>query len=235
MNIIVECNSQPFVYFGMIICMEETTLYIVRHGETSHNRDDILSGHVDPELTEKGIKQAATVREKLSHVHFDGVYSSDLRRAVNTASIVYGEAVPADHQLYELRERNYGNIDGMPNDHFRNLRSKHQPIYDTLSPEKKWKYKYAHDIESDHELSERFVSMIEEIAKDNLGKTILIGAHSGSLRIMLVTLRYATSLELPPGGVFENGGFVKLIYDGKSFRIDQVEGLKKGLPLKKDS
>jgi broad specificity phosphatase PhoE len=215
--------------------MKETILYVVRHGETSHNRDDILSGHVNPELTEKGIKQATTVRKKMSHVHFDEVYSSDLRRAVNTASIVYGETVPTDHQLYDLRERNYGKIDGMHNDHFRNLRSKHEPVYDTLSTEKKWKYKYAQDIESDHELSERFVGMIEKIAKDNLGKTILIGAHSGSLRIMLVTLGYATSLELPPGGVFENGGFVKLIYDGKSFRIAQVEGLKKGLPLRKDN
>ena len=86
----------------------KTVLYVMRHGETTHNRDGIASGHVDPDLTEKGIEQAAAFRDKLAHIHFDVAYSSDLRRAVNTAAIVYGEEVPEHRQLHEAGQREAG-------------------------------------------------------------------------------------------------------------------------------
>lgn len=207
--------------------MNTTILYVMRHGETTDNRDDLTSGHVDPELTEEGSRQAAAVREKLSHIHFDEVYSSDLKRAANTAAIVYGEEVPSHHRLFELRERNYGSIDGTPNENLNNLRAKHQPKYESLSEEDRWKYMHAEDMESDHEVAERFVKGIKKIAEDNLGKTVLIAAHGGVMRILLISLGYGTTREIPFGGSFENGGFVKLIYDGTSLKVDEVEGLIK--------
>lgn len=205
---------------------KQTILYVMRHAETTHNRDGIASGHVDPELTERGLKQTAALRDKLSHIKFDEVYSSDLRRASNTAAIIYGQEVPAHHQLYDLRERNYGSIDGAPDANLHGLRAKHQSKYDKLSEEERFKYKHAEDMESDHEVAERFVTRIKSIAKENLGKTVLIGAHGGVLRVLLISVGHMTTRDLPFGGAFENGAFVKLIYDGKSLKVDQIEGLK---------
>jgi broad specificity phosphatase PhoE len=212
--------------------MKQTVLYVMRHGQTTHNRDDVISGHVDPDLTEQGVKQAHAVKDKLSHIHFDEVYSSDLQRAAKTASIVYGEDVPSHHQFFELRERSYGHIEGTHNDNLRGLREKHKPRYDALPEDERWKYKHAEDMESDHEVAARFITKIRQIAEDNLGKTVLIGTHGGALRVLVVGLGYMTTFELPPsGGAFKNGAFVKLIYDGKKLRVDEVEGFNEGFPL----
>ncbi len=77
----------------------------MRHGQTTHNRDRLASGHVDPELTEAGAAQAEAVRQKLSHVHFDEVYSSDLKRAADTAAIVYGSSIIPIHLSTSSLER----------------------------------------------------------------------------------------------------------------------------------
>ena len=209
----------------------KTVIYVVRHGETTDNRDDLVSGHVNPDLTEKGILQAIETRDELSNVQFDEVYSSDLKRAVETASIIFGDKVPDDHQLFGLRERKYGKIDGKSNDLLHGIRAKHDPIYRTLPHHERWKYKHADDMESDYELSERFVNTIRKIAKDNRGKTILIAAHGGALRVLLIELGFATTMNLTFGGTFKNGGYVKLVYDGKTLKVDDVVGLKEGIIL----
>lgn len=60
-------------------------LILVRHGETEENRKGILQGHMDNQLTEKGIEQAKTLAESLENEKIDAIYSSDLARAKNTA------------------------------------------------------------------------------------------------------------------------------------------------------
>lgn len=63
-------------------------MYIMRHGETDWNIDAKLQGQTDIELNEHGKQQAVWAAEALSDIKFDMVYSSPLRRAVETAKIV---------------------------------------------------------------------------------------------------------------------------------------------------
>jgi alpha-ribazole phosphatase/probable phosphoglycerate mutase len=78
------------------------TFYLLRHGETAWNADNNrYCGRTDIELTEKGIKQAETVREQLKGIEFTGVYSSPLQRAYNTAKIASGREVTIDQRLIE--------------------------------------------------------------------------------------------------------------------------------------
>lgn len=61
-------------------------IYLVRHGETQANRDEIIQGHQDTALNEKGFEQARLVGEALKRVRFhDVAFSSDLCRAVNVS------------------------------------------------------------------------------------------------------------------------------------------------------
>lgn len=85
-------------------------LWLLRHGQTTANAEGLLSGWNDVELTEEGLAQARRVRPKLEHLKFDAVYSSDLRRAVTTARLAYGEPI----QERRLRETHFGDYDGMP-------------------------------------------------------------------------------------------------------------------------
>ena len=194
-------------------------LYLVRHGESEHNLNDIVSGgHVDPLLTNTGIQQALATKERLSQVQFDDVYSSDLVRAAETARLIYGKAIPKEHQLVALRERSFGALDGKPNKHLRKIRNAHKE----LSPEEEWKHKHAADMESDHEVAERFIGALIQIAKDNLGKTVLVGAHGGTVRTTLIGLKHGTRADLPPGSI-RNASYVELSYDGSSLQVDSAD------------
>ncbi len=81
------------------------TLILARHGETDWNRDGIWQGHGDPPLNELGRRQAAELARRLADVQIDALYSSDLRRAYETATIVgraKGLEITADPDLREM-------------------------------------------------------------------------------------------------------------------------------------
>lgn len=91
-------------------------LYLIRHGETTHNRDAIMQGHGEAALSDLGIRQAARAGKRLADGGIDHIYSSDLRRAAMTAAIVaaFTEApITYDHML---RERDPGDLTGQPYD-----------------------------------------------------------------------------------------------------------------------
>ena len=83
-------------------------IYIIRHGETTANRDGILQGQADYPLLEEGVQMAARVGRALVDVRFDAAFSSPLTRAMHTARAVLdasgNAAVPvcADDRLLEL-------------------------------------------------------------------------------------------------------------------------------------
>ena len=65
--------------------MATTTVYIVRHGETDLNRLYRFIGSTDHPLNERGIAQVETLREPMSRLEFDRIYSSPLKRTMMTA------------------------------------------------------------------------------------------------------------------------------------------------------
>jgi len=63
-------------------------IILVRHGETEWNAGEIYRGRADIGLDEVGIKQAELLSEYLSDLKLEAIYSSPLRRALDTASII---------------------------------------------------------------------------------------------------------------------------------------------------
>ncbi len=91
------------------------TIYLVRHGETQGNIDDKAQGHFDAPLTDLGRRQAEAVAKRLSDTKFDAVYSSDLRRAFETAKAI--TALQPDLQIRkrpQLREYHFGDYEDIP-------------------------------------------------------------------------------------------------------------------------
>ena len=84
-------------------------LWLVRHGETPASRDGVLAGWADVPLTPRGVAQAEAVRPAVVAETFDGVWCSDLKRAMETARLAYGDA-RADARL---REINFGQLEGL--------------------------------------------------------------------------------------------------------------------------
>lgn len=89
-----------------------TELWLVRHGETQENVDGILQGHLQGHLTQRGIEQAASLRETLRGTHFDAFLASDLRRTMHTAEILQPAVGLPIQPMPLLRERDWGSLTG---------------------------------------------------------------------------------------------------------------------------
>ena len=87
-------------------------IYFIRHGESLTNQTGTWTGWSDVPLTDKGIEDAKKASEYLSNIKFDKIYSSDLKRAVETAKTVIPDCSPEKTML--LREINVGSLSGKP-------------------------------------------------------------------------------------------------------------------------
>lgn len=65
--------------------MGMTSIYLVRHGQTAWNKEEIFRGRTDIPLDETGLKQAELAGEYFKAMVIQGVYSSPLSRAWQTA------------------------------------------------------------------------------------------------------------------------------------------------------
>ena len=61
------------------------TLFLARHGQTSHSRENALCGSLDIPLTAEGDRMAVALAEEYSHLPFKAIFSSPMIRAVKTA------------------------------------------------------------------------------------------------------------------------------------------------------
>lgn len=91
-------------------------LYLVRHGQTELNVQNILQGWHDSPLTARGREQALATRAAFEArgISFDHAYSSPLGRARHTAGLIVGEDLPIK-PVDDLREWHLGSLEGASN------------------------------------------------------------------------------------------------------------------------
>ena len=143
-----------------------TTILLARHGETDWNRDGIWQGWADPPLNETGRAQARELAEQLRTTPFDAVYSSDLRRAHETALIVAEpHAVPVVADA-GLREIDIGSWSGLT-----------RAEIDARFPDGK-----RPDGETHEQHGARVRAAVIRIAREHLGERILLVTHGGTIR-----------------------------------------------------
>ena len=96
--------EQPKVKFAELV--------LIRHGQTAWNEQGRWQGQQDVPLSDLGLRQAQAVAARLRHTHVDAIYSSDLRRASDTAAAI-ATAVGVPVRLdARLRERSLGLFEG---------------------------------------------------------------------------------------------------------------------------
>lgn len=143
-----------------------TTLLLARHGETDWNREGRWQGWADPPLNETGRGQARELADQLRQTPFDAVYSSDLKRALETAEILaapHGVPVLVDSGL---REIDVGSWSGLTREEIR------ERFPDGVRP----------DGETHDEHVARTRAALTRIARDHPGGRILVVGHGGTIR-----------------------------------------------------
>jgi broad specificity phosphatase PhoE len=173
------------------------TFYIVRHGQAELNRDNIVMGQIDSPLTETGKEQARALHEAFSEVQFDAVLISDLSRAVETARLITGTDGFSFHIDTNLRERNFGSLEGESQTKLKTMREG----LELLSTEEQWNKKLVGGMESDKELFTRVEKSLRTFAQKYLGSKVLVVTHSGPIRTLLMGLGFYNLNELGPGFV----------------------------------
>ena len=182
------------------------SLVLVRHGQSQWNEKNLFTGWKDPDLTEKGEKEAieAGLALKESGYKFDIMFTSVLLRAKRTGNLILEQMGQEDLKTFEneaLNERNYGDLAGLNKDDAR----------------KKWgedqvhKWRRSFDIappggESLKMTAERVLPYFEETILPLLKEKsdILVAAHGNSLRALVMQLDKLNSdevvkLEIPTG------------------------------------
>ncbi len=95
-----------------------TKLVLVRHGESTWNKENRFTGWTDVDLSEKGRAEAKDggVALQAAGYTFDVAYTSVLKRAIRTLWIVLDELdqmwIPV-HRSWRLNERHYGALQGL--------------------------------------------------------------------------------------------------------------------------
>ena len=93
-------------------------IVLLRHGESTWNKDNRFTGWTDVDLTEKGIADAnqAGILLKEKGFHFDKAYTSFLKRAVKTLNCVLDKMdqdwIPVE-KSWRLNEKHYGALQGL--------------------------------------------------------------------------------------------------------------------------
>ena len=157
---------------------KHTKIIIIRHGESLGNLHQIMLGHTDIDLAPRGYLQAEAAAEYLKDEKIDAIYSSDLIRARHTAephAKLRGLDVITSRNL---RECYVGDWENVPLDE---IVEKWPDLFF-----EGWRKSFGTfripGGESVQEAAARFEAEVIRIAKDNIGKTVLIAAHAAVIR-----------------------------------------------------
>lgn len=158
-------------------------ILLARHGDAEPSSTERLWGQTDVPLSATGLRQAEQLRQRLAHAKIDGIYSSDLRRALLTA-----ETIASDHGLgvitcAELREIDFGQLEGVLLKQIGELYPELVRQWLTGNPELKYP-----GGESLGDFTERVKHFLGRLENHTDQENILIVAHSGPLRLLVCRL-----------------------------------------------
>lgn len=189
-------------------------LYLVRHGEVLWNRErPAYCGVTDLELNEQGRRQAERIAARLAGLQLAAIYSSDLRRARQTAAAIaapYGLHPVADPAF---REVDYGDWEGVSEE---DVRRQWAERY------RAWREDAAHvripGGETFLELRDRFVPAVVAVMERHAAANVAIVAHKAANRVFLCEV-----LGLPPSAYRsigqDNACLNVLDYEGGRWRV----------------
>ncbi|HYI43883.1 MAG TPA: histidine phosphatase family protein [Actinomycetota bacterium] len=154
--------------------MTITRILLVRHGATEWNTHKRAQGHADIALTDEGISQALHAAGELSETDIAAVYSSDLKRAYDTAMVIakdHGVEVTVDR---DFREIDQGEWEGLTVDEIR------AGWPDLWGPARHFNARPGG--ETPHQVRKRSLEALERAVKAHPDSTIVVVSHGGTIR-----------------------------------------------------
>lgn len=183
------------------------TLIIMRHGESHANQNNIFTGWLDVPLTEKGVRQAHLVAEKLAaeNIQLDYVFTSVMGRTIKTATIILedlGQLYLPVEKTWRLNERHYGAWQGLNKtelaavygadklEKWRRSYSIRPPLAEAPTYDRRYRLLDYRSLPMAESLADTLVRMLPcwqdqifPLLKE--GKNVLVVSHGNSLRALM--------------------------------------------------
>jgi probable phosphoglycerate mutase len=164
--------------------MSSTThVVIIRHGQSQGNAEGRFGGHTDTPLSPRGLKQAEATARALASEKFDAIYSSDLPRAIETATPLAMLTGASLETSDALRERSVGVMEGLT---FEEAAEQHPEPYQALL-----RRDFDHVLlggESYRQTLDRASRKLDEAIEQHKGGRIVLFAHTGTICILILHL-----------------------------------------------
>jgi broad specificity phosphatase PhoE len=171
-----------------------THVLLIRHGQSQGNAEGRFGGHSDTPLSPRGQQQAEATARALASEKFDAIYSSDLQRAIETATPLVKLTGVILNTTEALRERSVGVMEGLT---FEEAAEQHPDQYQALLHRD-----FEHVLlggESYRQMLDRASRKFDQVIEQHQGGRIAIFTHTGSICILVLHIMGALDApELKP-------------------------------------
>jgi len=160
-----------------------TSVYLVRHGQTAWNKEEIFRGRTDVPLDETGLKQAELAGQYFKGIEIHAIYSSPLSRAWQTAQKIAQIQTVKVEPLEGILDMSFGDWEGHAHQEIRKMDNE----------------TYRQWVESPHlvklpggesldDVRGRVMAALEEVLRKHSEKTIVLVSHRVVCKVMICTI-----------------------------------------------
>lgn len=206
-------------------------VYFVRHGQTIFNLMSKMQGWSDSPLTDVGIDDLKKTGNYLRNVHFDALYSSDLKRAMDTAEIINSENEASSLNLQtskNFREIFFGSFEGLKNTY--TWKTICEPYGVTKQNElaNKYSMNFVRDAmkkadplgfaEGAEEIETRIKRGFKQLLDENdIDSRILVVTHGTFIKTLMMNF---SDINIKPEDAFpKNGSVTKAVLNDDGFKV----------------
>ena len=183
-----------------------TRLLLIRHAQTEWNIQRRFQGHGDSPITEEGQEQLQRLKSRLAGLEFDVVYSSDLRRTMETSKMLSGKQRVKEPRL---RERGVGILEGL---NLEQIMAEHAEAFRAFRSGAK-----DHQIEGGESLQialNRAWTFLEEMPEKHSGAELAAVSHAGLIRLICKQI-LGLALDAPNFFQIPNTSLTQLVFSPK--------------------
>jgi phosphoserine phosphatase len=169
-----QCGKEPKIM---------TSLYLVRHGQTAWNKEEIFRGRTDVPLDETGLKQAELAGQYFREMEIHGIYSSPLSRAWETAQKIAQFHKIKVEPLPGIIDMSFGNWEGHAHQEIQQIdketyrRWRDEPHLARLPGG-----------ESLDDIRTRAMAALEEVIRNHPGKTLILVSHRVVCKVLICAI-----------------------------------------------
>jgi broad specificity phosphatase PhoE len=168
--------------------MKNRIIYLVRHGITASNKKKIYMGQSDEGLDEEGVKQANILGMRLKGEGISKIYTSPVKRALQTAEILNNYLLTGVLLEEDLREMGIGQWEGMPEEEVKSKYPEEWAIWNECPKDLTLPGR-----EALSSVQERAVKTVNKILCADSSRKIVVVTHVAIIRCLIL---YSKKLDL---------------------------------------